>query len=83
MPTPPSQHIDSANWRSLLKAALIEKDCRLIEKRICDAEQAIVARSIELFRQTGLDVDVEREVLNDAIYVLRARRSAMENNTAA
>jgi len=58
---------DSSEWRCLFKAALLEADSRLIEKRICDAEQAIVTRSIEIFRQTGMDAAIERDVLNDAM----------------
>ena len=83
MPTPPSQHTNSSEWRSLFRAALIETDCTLVEKLISDAEQAIIARSVEIFRQTGIDVETERDVLNDALYILRARRSGVENNTAA
>jgi hypothetical protein len=82
MPTPPSQHTNSSEWRSLFRAALVETDCKLVEKRISDAEQAIITRSVEIFRQSGLDVDIERDVLSDALYILRARRSGVENNTA-
>ena len=83
MPTPPSQHTNSSEWRSLFKAALAETDCKLVEKRIFDAEQLIIARTVEVFRETGLDADIERELLNDAMYILRARRSVIENKTAA
>ena len=67
MSTPPSQHTNSGDWRCLFKTALLEADSRLIEKRISEAEQAIVTRSIEIFRQTGLDAAIERDVLNDAM----------------
>jgi hypothetical protein len=83
MPTPPSQHSNSSEWRSLFRAALAETDCKLVAKRLSDAEQAIVARSVEIFRHTGLEADIERDFLNDAMYVLRGRRSAVENKTAA
>ena len=77
------QHTDSNEWRSLFRAALLETDSKLVEKRISDAEQAIVTRSIEIFREAGLDADIERDLLNDAMHVLIARRTAMQNNTAA
>jgi hypothetical protein len=83
MPTSPPQQTNASEWRSLFRAAIVEKDLRLLEKRISNAEQAIVARTVELFRQTGIEVGVERELLNDALYILRARRSAIDNNTAA
>jgi len=83
MPTPPSQHTNSSEWQSLFKTALFETDCRLIEQRISDAEQTIVTRSIEIFRRSGIDDAIERDVLNDALYILRARRSALENKTSA
>lgn len=83
MPTFPHQHVNSNEWRSLFRAATLEKDMSLVEKRISDAEQAITMRSVEIFRQNGVEVEVERELLNDAMYVLRARRSAVERNTAA
>ena len=83
MPTSLIHHIDSDGWRSLFRAALAETDLRLVEQRIFDAEQAITTRTVEIFRLSGIEVDLERELLNDAMYILRARRSAVENKTAA
>ncbi len=83
MPTSPIQHRNSNQWRSLFRVALIETDLRLVEKRISDAEEAITTRIVEIFRHTSAEAQVERELLNDAIYILRARRSAVENKTAA
>ncbi len=81
MPPSPPQHVDSNDWRSLFRAALAEANLRLVEKRVSDAEQAIATRSVEIFRQPGIEAEIERELLNAAIYILRARRSAVENNT--
>ncbi len=83
MPIPASQHRKGNEWHCLFKAALLETDSWLIEKRISDAEQAIVTRSREIFRQTGQDAVIERHVSNDAMYILRARKTALENKTAA
>ncbi|MFZ0200447.1 MAG: hypothetical protein WB523_10455 [Candidatus Sulfotelmatobacter sp.] len=49
-----------------------------IEKELSDAEDAIVARTRELYQKTGPDVEVERDALDDAMYALRALRNALK-----
>jgi hypothetical protein len=46
-------------------------------KRLSDAEDAIVQRMRELFRETGTDVEEERGAIDDAMYALRALKIAL------
>jgi len=70
-------------WKSLYSAAIAETNRAALGVRIAEAEAAIVARSRELFSETGTDVDIEREALEDALYALRALRSVLACHTAA
>jgi len=71
------------SWHSLYQAALFETDRQLIPARINEAEKAILQRVKELF---GADADhiEEDQVLDDALYALRALRNcvAPEANAA-
>jgi hypothetical protein len=64
------------SWQSLYHAALFETDRHKIPQRIADAETAILARVKELFSASTDHVE-EHEVLDDALYALRALRSCM------
>jgi hypothetical protein len=70
-------------WRTLYQAALFETDRNEIPGRIDLAERAILARIKELFEATSDHVE-EDQVLDDALYALRALRSCVfHQNTAA
>ena len=70
---------DSAlkDWKLLYLAAIDEKDSTVVAKRISDAEHAIFLREREIcYSGTTLE---EKEALEDALYALRALKSAREH----
>ena len=68
-------------WRYLYRAAIFETNKHLMPMRISEAEMTIVDRIHELSLNTGLDVELEREALDDALYALGAWRTALEQRT--
>ena len=78
-----SENPYSRDWRVLYRAAIYERDSCVRAKKLSDAEQAIVKRTHELCQESGTDVEVEREALDDAMYALIALRVAMEQSTRA
>jgi hypothetical protein len=78
-----SHHRGSGGWQTLYRAAILETDWRFVGERISDAEEAIVARTRELCHQTGPEAEVERDALDDALYALRALRTAARSTTTA
>ena len=71
-PTP--THVE---WKSLYRAAILETNKSAIRERISEAESAVLARGRELFySEATLE---EREALEDALYALRALKSACEH----
>jgi hypothetical protein len=70
-------------WRVKYRAAIFEAKSPELIKRLSDAEDAIVQRMRELFRETGADVEEEREAMDDAMYALSALQIALEQKTRA
>ncbi len=70
----------NADWRTLYRAAIYERDSNLILQRVSTAETAALTRQRELFYQGG--TGEEKESLEDALYALRAFRTAMQNTMA-
>ena len=70
-----------AEWKSLYRAAILENDKSFIAQKVSEAETAVLARARELFYGDGSPE--EREALEDALYALRAFRSAFEHAEAA
>jgi hypothetical protein len=68
---------DHRDWKTLYRAAILETDKSLIRRRVAEAEQAVLARGRELFYGSG--TREEQEVLEDALYALRAFRTAWEH----
>ena len=71
-------------WRALYRAAILETDKSLIRKQVSAAEDAVLAvlaREREVFH-TECDSD-EQEALEDALYLLRAYKSAWHHTDAA
>ena len=58
------------DWRDVYKAALFEDDNTKIPQRIVDAEGALAARALQLFR-AGADQIPEQGALENARYFLR------------
>jgi len=63
-------------WHMLYRAALFETDREKIPQRIVEAEDAIRARGRELFVNPSDHVE-EHQVLDDALYALRALRTCI------
>ena len=61
-------------WHVLYQAALFETDRSKLPQRIAEAEQAILARVKELF-VVQTDHIEEDQILDDALYALRALRN--------
>jgi hypothetical protein len=72
----------STSWHSLYQAALFETDRELILARIAEAEKAILDRVKELF---GINSDhiEEDQILDDALYALRALRNCVVSEANA
>lgn len=72
----------SASWHSLYQAALFETDRELIRSRIAEAEKAIFDRVKELL---GVNCDhiEEDQILDDALYALRALRNCVVSEANA
>ena len=69
-------------WQTLYQAALFETDRTRIPAKIAEAEQAIFARVKELFAATGDHIE-EDQVLDDALYALRALRNCSVSDANA
>jgi hypothetical protein len=63
-------------WHALYQAALFETDRQMIPVRIAEAEKAILNRVKELF-VVNTDHIEEDQVLDDALYALRALRNCV------
>ena len=72
----------SVSWHSLYQAALFETDRKFIPARIAEAERAILSRVKELF-EVDADHIEEHQILDDALYALRALRSCMTSDVNA
>jgi len=71
----------NADWITLYRAAIHETDSQLILQRVSIAETAALTRRRDLFHLGG--TQEEKESLEDALYALRAFRSALQNARAA
>ena len=69
----PDSHL---GWHSLYQAALFETDRDKIPARLDAAEQAILNRVKELFVANSDHIE-EDQVLDDALYALRALRNCV------
>lgn len=70
-----------SEWRSLYRAAILETNHNVISERLSRAESAVLARGREIFY--GDASSEEREDLEEALYALRAFRTALEHSEAA
>ena len=69
------------DWKTLYRAAILETNRSFIAQRIFEAESAVLVRRRELFYSGGSSD--EKGALEDALYALRAYRSAREHADAA
>jgi hypothetical protein len=68
---------DHGDWKTLYRAAILETNRNVIPQKVSEAELAVLARGRELFYGGG--TGEEQESLEDALYALRAFRSALEH----
>jgi len=79
----PGSNTGSRSWRILYQAALFETERERIPQRIAEAERAVLERVKELFFDTTDHIE-EDQVLDDALYALRALRNcALSESKAA
>jgi hypothetical protein len=65
------------DWKVLYRAAIVETNSSLILQKVSTAEAAALARQRELFYRGG--TQEEKESLEDALYALRAFRTAVQH----
>ena len=68
-------------WKTLYTAAILETNKKLLPQRVSEAEEAMRARGREIFYGNG--TPEEEEALEDALYALRAFRTAWQHTEAA
>lgn len=66
-----------SDWKTLYRAAIREPDKSVVRRKVSEAEAAVLARRRELFYGSG--TSEEKESLEDALYLLRAYRTAWEH----
>ena len=67
-------------WKTLYQAAILETNKGLLPQRVSEAEEAVKARGREIFHGNGTPEEKEAEVLEDALYTLRAFRTAWQHS---
>lgn len=71
------------DWRSLYRAAILETNKGFLPQRVLEAEESVRAREREIFYGDGTLEEEEKEALEDALYALRAFRTAWQHSDAA
>jgi hypothetical protein len=74
---------NAQRWKAAYRAAVLEPNRHTILRRVSEAEEAIVARTQELSRESGVEAEIERNALDHALYSLRALSYVVENTTRA
>jgi hypothetical protein len=67
--------------KTLYRAAILETNKRVLPQRVSEAEEAVRARGREMFYGGGSSE--EKEALEDALYALRALKTAWQHTEAA
>jgi hypothetical protein len=76
---PPS--LSKLDWRTLYRAAIFETNKSIVPQRVSEAEEAVLCRRREMFYGSGsLE---EKDALENALYALRAFRTAWQHGEAA
>ncbi len=66
------------DWKTLYAAAILETNKSIVPQRVSEAEEAILARGREIFYGNN-DLE-EQEALEDALYALRAFKTAWQHS---
>ena len=72
-----------SRWQALYRAAIFGQNLSSAERLIAEAEAAITIREKELAQISGAWADTEREGMDDALYALKALRTAQNVPSAA
>lgn len=80
---PTAHSADLNRWKTLYRAAILETDKQLLPQRVSEAEEAVKARGREMFYGTGTPEEQEAGALEDALYTLRAFRTAWQHGETA
>lgn len=70
-------------WKALYRATMTLSSTGVSHQTVSAAEEAVLARIRELNWRTGIEVEVERDELEDALYTIRALRNSQVYTTAA
>ena len=70
-------------WQALYRVAIFGQNLSSAERLIAEAESAIAIREKELAQSSGAWADAEREGMDDALYALKALRTAQTGSLAA
>jgi hypothetical protein len=73
--------LNRADWKTLYRVAILETNKSIVPQRVSVAEEAVIARGREIF-YSGAPPE-EKEALEDALYALRAFRTALQHTEAA
>ncbi len=74
--------LNHTDWRPLYRAAILETNKSVLPTMVSEAEQAVLARGREIFYGPYASPE-EKEALEDALYALRAYRTAWQHTEAA
>ena len=69
------------DWKTLYRAAILESNKSALPQRVSEAEEAVIERVRAISYDDG--TAEERDALEDALYALRAYRSAWQHAEAA
>ena len=70
-------------WKTLYQAAILETNKGLLPQRVSEAEEAVKARGREIFYGNETAEEKEAEALENALYTLRAFRTAWQHSETA
>ena len=73
--------LNRTGWRTLYRAAILETNKSMLPQRVSEAEEAVIERGREIFYNHA--TPEEKDALEDALYALRAYRSAWQHTEAA
>lgn len=68
------------DWKPLYRGAILETNKRVLPQRVSEAEEAVIERGRAIFYDDG--TTDEKDALEDALYALRAYRSAWQHSEA-
>ena len=73
--------LNRTEWKTLYRAAILETNKSMLPQRVSEAEEAVIERGREISYDHG--APEEKDALEDALYALRAYRSAWQHTEAA